>query len=43
MLRAAIEAPDRAAQAIKVTPSVVLGYGDQALADLDDGSTPFLC
>jgi ATPase subunit of ABC transporter with duplicated ATPase domains len=24
-----------------VTPSVVLGYGDQALADLDDGSTPF--
>jgi ATPase subunit of ABC transporter with duplicated ATPase domains len=41
MLKAAIEAPDRAAQAIKVTPSVVLGYGDQALADLDDGSTPF--
>jgi len=41
MLKAAIEAPDRAAQAIKVTPSVVLGYGDQALADLDGGATPF--
>ncbi|UVC06760.1 ABC-F family ATP-binding cassette domain-containing protein [Rhizobium sp. TH2] len=41
MLKTAIEAPDRAAQAIKVTPSVVLGYGDQALADLDDGATPF--
>lgn len=40
-LKAAIEAPASADPAIRVTPSVVLGYGDQALADLDDADTPF--
>ncbi|MDM9626782.1 ABC-F family ATP-binding cassette domain-containing protein [Rhizobium sp. S152] len=40
MLRRAIEAPDAADGSIKVTPSVVLGYGDQALGDLKDEETP---
>jgi ATPase subunit of ABC transporter with duplicated ATPase domains len=40
MLRAAIENPDAAAAAIRVTQSLVLGYGDQALAHLDDSDTP---
>ena len=30
----------RGAAGIKATPSLVLGYGDQALADLDDDDTP---
>jgi ATPase subunit of ABC transporter with duplicated ATPase domains len=40
MVRAAIENPDAAAAAIRVTQSLVLGYGDQALANLDDSDTP---
>jgi ATPase subunit of ABC transporter with duplicated ATPase domains len=41
MLKAAIGNPDTGVSGIKVTPSVVLGYGDQALADLGDTDTPF--
>jgi ATPase subunit of ABC transporter with duplicated ATPase domains len=41
MLKAAIGNPDANTAGIKVTPSVVLGYGDQALADLVDTDTPF--
>jgi ATPase subunit of ABC transporter with duplicated ATPase domains len=43
MLKAAIEEqnPGMDRPGIRVTPSVVLGYGDQALADLGDGDTPF--
>ncbi len=40
MLRNAIEHPDISHDGIKATPSLVLGYGDQALADLADGQTP---
>ena len=40
MLRAAIEDPDAAQGGIKATPSLVLGYGDQALAGLADADTP---
>ncbi|MBL0374442.1 ABC-F family ATP-binding cassette domain-containing protein [Rhizobium sp. KVB221] len=40
MLKAAIENPQSSPSGIKVTPSLVLGYGDQALADLDDKDTP---
>ncbi|MBX4962422.1 ABC-F family ATP-binding cassette domain-containing protein [Rhizobium binae] len=40
MLRQAIERPETAPGGIKATPSLVLGYGDQALADLADGDTP---
>ncbi len=40
MLRAAIEAPDAAHAGIKATQSLVLGYCDQALADLIDTQTP---
>jgi ATPase subunit of ABC transporter with duplicated ATPase domains len=39
MLKSAIERPE-AEGSIKATPSLVLGYGDQALADLDDSDTP---
>ncbi|MFT7754788.1 UNVERIFIED_CONTAM: hypothetical protein ODX46_01355, partial [Salmonella enterica subsp. enterica serovar Enteritidis] len=28
-------------ETVKATPSLVLGYGDQALADLPDRDTPF--
>jgi ATPase subunit of ABC transporter with duplicated ATPase domains len=40
MLRAAIENPDAVQAGIKATPSLVLGYCDQALADLADADTP---
>jgi ATPase subunit of ABC transporter with duplicated ATPase domains len=40
MLRAAIENPDAAEVGIKATQSLVLGYCDQALADLADADTP---
>ncbi|WP_117190608.1 ABC-F family ATP-binding cassette domain-containing protein [Rhizobium terrae] len=40
MLRRAIAEPAASIDGIKATPSLVLGYGDQALADLDDRSTP---
>ncbi|WP_438752342.1 ABC-F family ATP-binding cassette domain-containing protein [Pararhizobium sp. O133] len=40
MLRKAIEQPDAQHDGIKATPSLVLGYGDQALADLNDADTP---
>ena len=40
-LKAAIGGPEPGVPGIKVTPSVVLGYGDQALADLGDTDTPF--
>jgi ATPase subunit of ABC transporter with duplicated ATPase domains len=40
MLRKAIENPDTEQSAIKATPSLVLGYGDQALANLIDAETP---
>ncbi|NLS02740.1 ABC-F family ATP-binding cassette domain-containing protein [Rhizobium sp. P32RR-XVIII] len=40
MLRKAIENPELAEDGIKATPSLVLGYGDQALGDLRDADTP---
>ncbi len=40
MLRQAIGNAETAQDGIKATPSLVLGYGDQALADLDDADTP---
>jgi ATPase subunit of ABC transporter with duplicated ATPase domains len=40
MLRAAIAEPETAKAGIKATPSLVLGYGDQLLADLSDAETP---
>jgi ATPase subunit of ABC transporter with duplicated ATPase domains len=40
MLRAAIETPQTAQAGIKATESLVLGYCDQALADLGDNDTP---
>ncbi len=40
MLRAVISGADTAQAGIKATPSLVLGYGDQALADLIDSETP---
>ncbi|MDW6025102.1 ABC-F family ATP-binding cassette domain-containing protein [Mesorhizobium sp. BAC0120] len=40
MLRQAIAEPDTADRAVKATPSLVLGYGDQGLADLPDSDTP---
>lgn len=40
MVRQAILAPEDATKAIKATPSVVLGYADQRLADLPDDDTP---
>ena len=40
MLRATIENPDTAQAGIKATQSLVLGYCDQALADLADAETP---
>ncbi|MBX9455965.1 MAG: ATP-binding cassette domain-containing protein [Rhizobium sp.] len=41
MLKAAIGTREQGQPGIKVTPSVVLGYGDQALADLGNAETPF--
>jgi ATPase subunit of ABC transporter with duplicated ATPase domains len=40
MLRKAIGHPETAQDGIKATPSLVLGYSDQALADLKDSDTP---
>jgi ATPase subunit of ABC transporter with duplicated ATPase domains len=40
MLKQAIEHPLSSPASIKATPSLVLGYGDQALADLDDRDEP---
>ena len=40
MLRAAIESPQTAQAGIKATESLILGYCDQALADLGDRDTP---
>ncbi|KQV68050.1 ABC-F family ATP-binding cassette domain-containing protein [Rhizobium sp. Root1220] len=40
MLRKAIENRETAGDGIKATPSLVLGYGDQVLADLSDSETP---
>ena len=40
MLRQAIENPETAQAGIKATQSLVLGYCDQALADLADTDTP---
>jgi ATPase subunit of ABC transporter with duplicated ATPase domains len=40
MLKHAIEKPLSGPAGIKATPSLVLGYGDQALADLDDRDVP---
>lgn len=40
MLRKAITNPETAENRIKATPSLALGYGDQALADLRDSYTP---
>jgi ATPase subunit of ABC transporter with duplicated ATPase domains len=40
LLKAAIERPEAAEAGIRATPSLVLGYGDQGLADLADGDTP---
>ncbi|MCM2471906.1 ABC-F family ATP-binding cassette domain-containing protein [Rhizobium sp. CG5] len=39
-LRQAIDTPEQAGAGIRATPSLVLGYGDQALADLSDAETP---
>jgi ATPase subunit of ABC transporter with duplicated ATPase domains len=39
MVRQAVEAPEKAG-AVKATPSLVLGYGDQGLSELGDGDTP---
>jgi len=41
MLRRAIGAPDTVQDGVKATASLVLGYGDQALADLSDSQTPW--
>ena len=40
LLKAAIERPDIEIRGMKATPSLVLGYGDQALADFSDSDTP---
>ncbi|MBB4228058.1 ABC-F family ATP-binding cassette domain-containing protein [Rhizobium mongolense] len=40
MLRKAIANPETAESGIRATPSLVLGYGDQTLADLRDADTP---
>ncbi|WP_160005289.1 ABC-F family ATP-binding cassette domain-containing protein [Rhizobium sp. 18055] len=40
MLRRAVLEADGAVEGIKATPSLVLGYGDQALGELDDQETP---
>ncbi len=40
LLRQAVEAAGASHHGIKATPSLVLGYGDQALSDLSDSETP---
>ncbi|MEI4480904.1 MULTISPECIES: ABC-F family ATP-binding cassette domain-containing protein [unclassified Phyllobacterium] len=41
MIRKSIIDPATSQVGVKATPSLVLGYGDQALSDLSDSSTPF--
>ena len=41
LVREAILAPDQAQAGIKATPSLVLGYSDQALSELRSNWTPF--
>ncbi|WP_204348742.1 hypothetical protein, partial [Serratia marcescens] len=36
----AIGQPDASTQAVKATPSMVLGYSDQGLTELADADTP---
>jgi ATPase subunit of ABC transporter with duplicated ATPase domains len=40
MVRQAIPEPETAGRAVRATPSLVLGYGDQGLADLPNDDTP---
>ena len=40
MVRRAVLAPDNTVEGVKATPSLVLGYGDEALSDLLDSVTP---
>lgn len=40
LLRQAIGSPEAGSETIKATPSLVLGYGDQALGELADDQTP---
>jgi ATPase subunit of ABC transporter with duplicated ATPase domains len=40
LIRHAIVEPETAAQSVKVTPSTVLGYSDQALSDIDGDDAP---
>lgn len=40
MLRQAITEPSVTGTGIRATPTLILGYGDQSLADLDDRQTP---
>ncbi|CAN7214516.1 ABC-F family ATP-binding cassette domain-containing protein [Neorhizobium sp. LjRoot104] len=40
MLRQAISDPSATVAGIRATPTLILGYGDQSLADLDDRQTP---
>lgn len=40
MVRRAIAEPEAADRALRATPSLVLGYGDQGLSDLADDDTP---
>ncbi|CDZ73105.1 Putative transporter ATP-binding component [Neorhizobium galegae bv. orientalis] len=40
MLREAITEPSVTVAGIRATPTLILGYGDQSLADLDDRQTP---
>ncbi|TGQ33315.1 MULTISPECIES: ABC-F family ATP-binding cassette domain-containing protein [unclassified Mesorhizobium] len=40
LIRNAIVEPETAAQSVKVTPSTVLGYGDQALSGISGDDTP---
>ncbi|WP_312360401.1 ABC-F family ATP-binding cassette domain-containing protein [Agrobacterium sp.] len=40
LLKAAIRADEQAVEGIKATPSLVAGYVDQSLAEIDDASTP---
>ncbi|KQU81732.1 ABC transporter [Ensifer sp. Root31] len=42
LIRTAIEEPERGPETLKATPSLVLGYSDQALAGLSDKETPLV-
>ncbi|QND52351.1 ABC-F family ATP-binding cassette domain-containing protein [Phyllobacterium sp. 628] len=41
MIRKAIIDPANSPETVKATPSLVLGYGDQALSELPESDTPF--